>query len=189
MDSFKPSLMALIGIATSCAFAKTTDVGPLPEPAFLDTVVSTNFPCAFGEASIREYRIEGEFLATPSNRVVVTTGRDADGDGVLSPEERSLAFGWDCGRWVFRAGARTVTASGDDVVGTETTAILTVPIGSRRPKGLAIAVGGASLSDVLPEGVYDPEWNMVRLDVSGVDRAGERISVRTKVVGFTFTIK
>ena len=77
---------------------------------FADSEVTTNIPVNVFRSDVRGLDVSVELCATPSNNVQVAFGRDADGDGVLAPEESDLVVGWDCGRWFAEevaTGART----------------------------------------------------------------------------------
>ena len=73
------------------------EVLSLPESAFFDTEVSTNFTFAVGEGSNRRLVFSLELAASPTNNVEVAIGYDADEDGMLSLDEAALTVGYDCG--------------------------------------------------------------------------------------------
>ena len=74
-------------------------VPSMPPPEYDDCEVVTN--CVFGasRSDAKEFSVQIEFDATPSNGVEVVFGRDADGDGILSRLEETMTIGYDCGEW------------------------------------------------------------------------------------------
>ena len=83
---------------SACA-ALCVEVAALPDAAFADTEVSTNFTFGVGAVANRRLVFTLELQATPSNNVEVAIGCDADGDGHLSLDESGLTVGYDCGEW------------------------------------------------------------------------------------------
>ena len=87
------------------------EVPSLPEAAFPDTEVSTNFTFAVGAVANRKLVFSLELQATPSNSVEVAIGCDANGDGHLSIDESDLTVGYDCGEWFVRSAKKDAVTS------------------------------------------------------------------------------
>ncbi len=92
--------LAALGIVT----------GPvrLGSSQYADTEVSTNVAFAAWTERMFAFEYELDFDGTPSNNVQVAFGIDADGDGILAPEEERMAVGWDCGEWFVRNVAEDI---------------------------------------------------------------------------------
>ena len=87
----------LVALVSAAAFGLYVAVPP-GASEFADTEVTTNIPVNVFRSDVRGLDVSVELCATPSNNVQVAFGRDADGDGVLAPEESDLVVGWECGR-------------------------------------------------------------------------------------------
>ena len=74
----------------------TVSAVPLPQPEFVDAGASTNVALSALSAS-GELSFSLSFVPGASNNVEVAFGADLDSDGVLSPDERRMEAGWDCG--------------------------------------------------------------------------------------------
>ena len=90
----------LVELVSAAAFGLHVAVPSMAMPEFADTEVTTNIPVNVFRSDVRGLNVSVELCATPSNNVQVAFGRDADGDGVLAPEESDLVVGWDCVRWL-----------------------------------------------------------------------------------------
>ena len=74
-------------------------VPSMPPPEYDDCEVVTNCVFAASRHDAKEFSVQIELDATPSNSVEVVFGHDADGDGILSRFEETMAIGYDCGEW------------------------------------------------------------------------------------------
>lgn len=151
----------------------------LPPSPWADTEASTNVPLGVlpQGVQVKEFRVGLSFLATPSNNVQVSFGRDADGDGVLSGAETDLKLGWDCGTWMLGMEPRRETATTNNVK--DLTWTLRMRTGT--PYALHAAECDTSLVAVTNQpglsALYDPAWDLMRITVRGVDVATEQLEV------------
>lgn len=145
-----------------------------------DTEVSTNIsitPFIGG----RTFSVVLSLDATASNNVEIAVGNDATpADGVLSPSEESLCFGWDCGNWFLAAPCLTnridVAPANTDVRKTLTLKLGIRPNGTLRDIAL---LDGATPIPANPVAMPSAlSWNLLRLTVRGVEPTLENLAVR-----------
>lgn len=195
MKTLKTGLMALTLTAAQFAQAKVYTPAPLPPSGYADTEVSTNFPACFGTRGLSRFKVEASFVATASNAFEVAFGKDRDGDGRLSAREAEHTVGWDCGRWFMRGPERGFTRTGgEETLGERVSLDWTVELGGGRARKALLAVEGEEIvwerDQARGEGwLFDPEWDMARVTVRGVEGVSERLSVGLLCDGFVFTIK
>ena len=195
-------VMTGIGLATTCAMAKLIQPATLPMYTHLDTEVSTNFPCAFGNRALERYAVAASFLATPSNCVEIAFGKDADKDRVLSPEEADLSLARDCGRWVLRGPCESLVRTAADATEiSETSLSFEVAVKGQAPKRCTITMDDDRIelpqadstapNDVkeLPTWFFNPDWDTVRVTVRGVDGASERIRLETSINSLVIRVR
>lgn len=149
----------------------------LPEPVSVGTEVSTNIAFASTRSDLRKLEIRMEFSGTASNCVQMAFGRDADGDGVLAPEETSLALGWRGGRY-FIEDAETGVRLCEDAApqsGASRSLALHVSYGSDSAVKSAMvqdesnnALFAAALA-ARPEWLIGADWNLCRVTRRGID--------------------
>lgn len=201
----KPPPLSLLAFALCMsAFARnraeTETLGPSP---WADTEMSTNVVFSIGESEMRNIVFSLDFDATPSNNVQVAFGKDADGDGALSPGEQELVVGWDCGKWLVegRAGMRTAawglgvprfcslpaTGTGHKLFSWRSM------VSEGEVSSVEVSENGApcdfSFPDPMPEWLYQPDWDMLRVTVRGIDRAEERFQIKATRVGTLMIIR
>ena len=84
---------------TTAFLATALFVPAMPPPEYDDCEVVTN--CVFDASrdDAKMFAVKIELDAVPSNGVEVVFGYDADGDGILSRTEETMAIGYDCGEW------------------------------------------------------------------------------------------
>ena len=92
-----PWAIAVAAAAALCASAWGASLPPLPDSPWADTEISTNVAFNAVRSDAREFGVEMSFTGTASNCLQVAFGRDADGDGDLSPEETAMLLGWRAG--------------------------------------------------------------------------------------------
>jgi len=159
------TLTCMFAVAVAaCLFG--TEVPSLPDAAFPDTEVSTNFTFAVGAVANRKLVFSLELQATPSNSVEVAIGCDADENGRLSLDETALAVGYDCGEWFLRTAAKnsvTYSDAADSGVFRRT-----YEVRSRQ---------------------IDPSWNLVKVTRRGLGVANESVTVSFVESGFGLTIR
>ena len=117
-------------------------VPSMPPPEYDDCEVVTN--CVFGasRSDAKEFSVQIEFDATPSNGVEVVFGRDADGDGRLSRTEEEMSVGYCCDEWQV---VNPVTGDTFSCAGTFGRTALDWKLrlnGNRTPRSLAATVNG-----------------------------------------------
>ena len=136
-----------------------------------------------------------ELCATPSNNVQVAFGRDADGDGVLAPEESDLVVGWDCGRWFAEevaTGTRTFAGDEAPTAGNRFLRWRAELDGAGGVSRLAVTnTSGeafAELSAARPGWACRSSWNLMRLTRRGTDMPAEcfDVSFRYNVLHLIF---
>ena len=175
--------------------AEASSVGPLqlPRSAFADTEAATNVPVAFGQQGVRNFCFGLAFAGTASNNVQLAFGRDADADGVLAAAETDLTFAWDCGRWAIRdsEGSESFAAAATTNVVKELDWDLSLR--RRRPRCLTVTENGAAIFAELAQQpadwFFDPNWNLVRLTVRGVDAPEEEARVELKIQGYVLHVR
>ena len=160
----KSMVVCVVLLSAWAAFA--VEVAALPDAAFPDTEVSTNFTIAVGAVANRKLVFALELQASPSNNVEVAIGCDADGDGHLSLDESGLTVGYDCGEWFVRSAAKDAVTS--VVVSDAETFRRVYEVRSRH---------------------VDPSWNLVKVTRRGVGVANENVAVELVESGFGLTIK
>ena len=159
------ALLCMFAVAVAaCLFG--IEVPSLPEAAFPNAEVSTNFSFAVGAVANRRLVFTLELQASPSNNVEIAIGCDANGDGHLSLDESGLAAGYDCGEWFVRSAEK-------DVVTSE-----------------AVSYAGIfrRLYEVRSRHV-DPSWNLVKVTRRGFGAANENVTINPVETGFGLTIK
>ena len=142
------------------------EVPSLPEAAFPNAEVSTNFTFAVGAVANRKLVFTLELQASPSNNVEVAIGCDADGDGHLSLDESGLTVGYDCGEWFVRSAEKDAVTS--EAVSDTGTFRRVYEIRSRH---------------------VDSSWNLVKVTRRGFGAANENVTINPVETGFGLTIK
>ena len=160
----KSMVFCVVLLSAWAAFA--VEVAALPDAAFPDTEVSTNFTIAVGAVANRKLVFALELQASPSNNVEVAIGCDADGDGHLSLEESGLTVGYDCGEWFVRSAAKDAVTSA--AVSDAGTFRRVYEVRSRH---------------------VDSSWNLVKVTRRGVGVANENVAVNPAETGFGLTIR
>ena len=161
---------------------------PLPQPAFADAGACTNVALSALSAS-GELSFSLSFAPGASNNVEVAFGADLDGDGVLAPDERRMAAGWDRSAWFMRgADGETAFQTAQSPGGGPNEFKWRLRLkGGRLPSRLSAAVDGVPLfSEVAsapPGWLYEPEWNMACVIVRGAEVGGEMGEVKAVIDG------
>ena len=179
--------------AALAAWARTVVPASLPPAVHADTEVSTYVPFTAGR-----FAFDLSCRATPSNNVEVAFGTDANGDGVLEPEETDRVVGWDCGSWFTRKGADgacqmengewKIENGVEPEVRTLSWRVLVGADGT--PFRLeATADGSPAFADLPLESTYSPSWNLLRLTGRGLDASLEAFTVSVTPDGTTFIMR
>ena len=151
-----------------CALAVTVE--PLPQSAYADTEVSTNFHYEVTLTNVTRMAFVVELEATPTNNVEVAIGTDGNGDGNLTVEEAAYTFGYDCGTWFCRAR---------DENKVEATAVNL----NLQPQPRL------SHTFILKKRKLDTAWNTVKVTRRGFGDVGELVTVESRYPGFKLEIR
>ena len=183
-----------VGVVAVLMTALASLAAPLPQPEFADAGACTNVALSALSAS-GELSFSLSFVPGASNNVEVAFGADLDGDGTLSPDERRMEAGWDCGAWFMRG------AEGEAVVQTAQPAgggarefrwSLRLKRG-RVPSRLSATVDGAPLFSELasapPGWLYETGWNMACVIVRGAGVGGEIGGVKATIDGTVLKLR
>jgi hypothetical protein len=175
-------LLAVLAVSASAAApaAERIRVGDLGEPRFADRETSATF--ALPAASGRNWRLTLSLAGTPSNRVEVAFGRDADTNGVLDAEETAATAGWDRGVWAVSGGGGLGERHTAEPSGGTLTLDIRLPASGGASPAAAFRDGGGPLAFAgLPAapGWLDPRlWDTARLTARGAGvRAEEALTV------------
>ena len=170
----------------------------LPPAVHADTEVSTNVPFTAAFDSAGRFAFDLSCRTTPSNNVEVAFGTDANGNGVLEPEETDRVVGWDCGSWFTRKGADGACQMENGEWKIENGVEPEVRTLSWRvrvrtdgtPFRLeATADGSPAFADLPLESTYSPSWNLLRLTGRGLDASLEAFTVSVTPDGTTFIMR
>ena len=177
----------------SCAGAAPVEIGTLPQWVYADTEVSTNCPMHLLRNPVEDVRFSLEFVGGESNNVEVAFGCDVNTNGVLELSERGLSVGWDCGSWFLRGLdgetllCEPVTTNAEKHLG------FSLHVSGCRAKRLACRENDVmlewNLGAAVPSWMFDPQWNMVRLAVRGVDGNCESFAATVTIDGTTIRIR
>ena len=145
-------------------------VPSMPPPEYDDCEVVTN--CVFDASrdDAKMFAVKIELDAVPSNGVEVVFGHDADGDGILSRTEETMAIGYDCGEWKV---VNLLTGERFTCDGASGRAAFDWKLRlnrNRTPRSLAATVNGQPTFTQLvtpPPFLFDPTWNAAKVVRSG----------------------
>lgn len=184
--------------AALAAWARTVVPASLPPAIHADTEVSTNVPFTATLDAAGRFAFDLSCRATPSNNVEVAFGTDANGNGVLEPEETDRVVGWDCGSWFTRKGADGACQmeNGEWKIenGVEPevrTLSWRVRVGADGTPSRfeATADGSPAFAERSLESIYRPSWNLLRLTGRGLDASLETFSVSATPDGTVFIMR
>ena len=170
----------------------------LPPAVHADTETVTNVPFAVALDAAGRLSFDLVCRATPSNNVEVAFGTDANGNGVLEPEEIDRIVGWDCGSWFTRKGADGACQMENGEWKIENGVEPEVRTLSWRvrvrtdgtPFRLeATADGSPAFADLPLESTYSPSWNLLRLTGRGLDASLETFTFSVTPDGTTFIMR
>ena len=194
-----PKMTILLATALSALVAAgAPSRAALPPVTHADTEVSTNVPFTATLDAAGRFVFDLSCRATPSNNVEVAFGTDADGNGVLEPEETDRVVGWDCGSWFTRKGADGACQmeNGEWKIenGVEPevrTLSWRVRVGADGTPSRfeATADGSPSFADLPLESTYSPSWNLLRLTGRGLDASLETFTFSVTPDGTTFIMR
>ena len=190
--------MALAVLIVVSAWGRAVVPAALPPAVHADTETVTNVPFATALAVAGRLSFDLVCRATPSNNVEVAFGTDANGNGVLEPEETDCVIGWDCGAWFVRKGADGACQmeNGEWKIenGVEPevrTLSWRVRVGADGTPSRfeATADGSPAFADLPLESTYSPSWNLLRLTGRGLDASLEAFTVSVTPDGTTFIMR
>ena len=173
-----------LSMPLTCIAASLVVVPTLPKSNYVDFEVSTNIAFRTDKIGVKVLEVRIEFAGSESNCVEVAFGRDADGNGDLSPEEMRFLLGW-------RGGRRFV----EDVASDERRYEDAEPVSGRRFLALSVETGGerfprkpaftcesgpcfTSLAADAPRFPWDSTWNIAKIVRRGTDAADEWCKIR-----------
>ena len=142
-------------------------VPSMPPPEYDDCEVVTN--CVFDASrnDAKEFSVQIELDATLSNGVSVVFGHDANGDGILSRLEETMAIGYDCGEWKV---VNLVTGDKFSYAGISGRVALDWKLRlnvSQAPRSLTATMNGQPVFTQLcqspPTFLFDPTWNAAKV--------------------------
>ena len=190
--------MALAVLIVVSAWGRAVVPAALPPAVHADTETVTNVPFATALAVAGRLSFDLVCRATPSNNVEVAFGTDANGNGVLEPEETDRVVGWDCGSWFTRTGADgacqmengewKIENGVEPEVRTLSWRVRVVADGTPF-RFEATADGSPAFADLPLESVYSPSWNLLRLTGRGLDASLENFSVSATPDGTVFIMR
>lgn len=184
--------------AALAAWARTVVPASLPPAIHADTEVSTNVPFTATLDAAGRFAFDLSCRATPSNNVEVAFGTDANGNGVLEPEETDRVVGWDCGSWFTRTGADGACRMKNGEWKMENGGGPELRILSWRVRVVAdgtpsrfeaTADGSPAFADLPLESTYSPSWNLLRLTGRGLDASLENFFVSATPDGTVFIMR
>lgn len=181
---------AVAALPSAAPAAERLAVPGAGEPAFADGETSSTF--ALPRADGRNWRLTLCLAGTPSNRVEIAFGRDANTNGVLDAEETSASVGWDRGVWA---------ASGGEWLGERYTAApsgcaLTLDVrfsGDGAAESAAFSEGGVPLAfdglAAAPAWLDPRPWDLARLTARGAGVRAESAEIVSFQDGTSVTIR
>ena len=190
--------MALAVLIVVSVWGRAVVPAALPPAVHADTETVTNVPFAVALDAAGRLSFDLVCRATPSNNVEVAFGTDANGNGVLEPEETDRVVGWDCGSWFTRKGADGACQMENGEWKIENGVEPEVRTLSWRvrvrtdgtPFRLeATADGSPAFADLPLESTYSPSWNLLRLTGRGLDASLEAFTVSVTPDGTTFIMR
>ena len=164
--------------------AKQLTVSPLPLSPYVDTVITTNIVFNNHRSDVKELELKFVLECSSSNCIQVAFGNDANADGVLSRRETVAIYGWRNGRYFAEdvmSGKRYDHLINEEEINSPQT--FTVNLRTTKdylPKSFSAQVNGISiltnLSNTLPDWLYRPEWNLMRITRRGMGVPNEWIA-------------
>lgn len=186
---------ALLGFAHALCAGEVA-VGALGPSAFPDTEASTNVAFGAGRRDVTVFDVRVACAASVSNAVQVAFGRDADGDGDLSPEEADLVLGARAGRWFVEdvAGEARLFEEGRALDGAPCVLRLRVETdASFSPRRARFEDGAgacfAALAAACPPWLFRPDWNLLKVTRRGAGASGEWCRVRCDYRSFWILLR
>ena len=185
INRFGGSLLicALAILFSFAAYAKEFNISPLPLSPYADTEVATNIVFNKLQSDVKEFELKFTLDLISSNCVQVAFGQDANQDGVLSFAETDTIYGFRNGCYVIedvRQGRRyTEKVQASQSVESN----FNIKMCMKKDYSLrefSASVGSlqvfSNFSRDVPNWLYLPTWNMMRVTRRGVDVPSEWIT-------------
>ena len=144
-----------------------------PEPSvFADTEASNATGLAVTGSSRMELSVN--FLAAPTNSVILAFGHDLNHDGFLGWNEAALKIGWDAGEWVISSPitGETLTAPPCSPIANKTMTLAIHVSADGSASSLKVSENGDPLFSnalaLMPRAVRLDLWNCVRTTIRGL---------------------
>lgn len=173
------------------AFAQSLIVPTLPEGDFADTESSTNIVIDASDEYWGKLDILLAANATVSNNVQIAVGIDADENGVLEPMETDVVLGWDSGAWLLKDEYADWSWSCPMEPGAREL-VFSLRIIRHKSRALKIADGDvlfdAAVPDI-PESLFNPSWNLLRVTSRGRALRDELIVVKPTSFGMVLEVR
>ena len=136
-------------------------------PEYHDCEVVTNCLFDVSRDDAKEFSVQIELDATPSNGVDVVFGRDVDGDGILSRTEETMSVGYDCGEWKVVNLTTGDTFSSPGVPGRVAFNWNLRLANDKSPRSLGATANGQPAFALLCQSpthfLFDPTWNAAKV--------------------------
>lgn len=178
-------LFGIVACLAIGAWASTVELPPLPSADRFDTEVTLDWPFNRVRQDVKDFNFDLAFVGTPSNNVEVALGRDADGDGKLSFAETGVFVGWRRGNYYIE---RRTTGEVFCQPAAHTNYLVrllswkTHFAAQGTPPQWRLSDDWGVLFDGtwenVPDWVYDPTWNLMRLTARGLDDSGALFEVQ-----------
>ena len=191
------SVVAAIAILLPLSvIAKTIDVPPLPVSPYADTEVSTNVVFNTSRSDVKKFELNFQLECSSSNCIQVAFGRDSDCDGMLSFTETDVVYGWRNGRYFVEdvKGACRYEETASSSLGNAHNFYISIRTAEEcRPKEFSARVDSAllfaDLAEGVPEWLYRPEWNLMRITRRGVGLLSQWVSYDVKYAQLYITVR
>ena len=178
------------------AFAKAIVVPSLPVSQYADTEVATNIAFNTIRSDVKTFELNFQLECSSSNCIQVAFGRDADCDGMLSFTETDVVYGWRNGRYFVEdvKGACRYEETASSSLGNAHNFYISIRTAEEcRPKEFSARADSAllfaDLAEGVPEWLYRPEWNLMRITRRGVGLPLQWVSYDVKYAQLYITVR
>lgn len=185
MLKFLSSLSVAIGLTWGLS-AKEVMVGEQFAPPLPITEIATNVAFNIQRSDVKAFDVCIDLVSSVSNCVQVAFGRDADGDGNLTPEETDLVLGWRAERYFVenvKACKRYDEPQVENGGGFRHLRMWVDTDSSFLPKEAAFeSESGAcfeAIAAASPSWLFSPNWNLLKVTRRGLAPAGETCRIRS----------
>ena len=190
------SVAAVIAFLPLAAFAKPIVVPPLPVSQYADTEVSTNVVFNTTRFDVKKFELNFQLECSSSNCIQVALGQDVDADRMLSFAETDIVYGWRNGRYFVEdvKGACRYEETASSGLGNAHNFYISIRTAEEcRPKEFSARADSAlllaDLAEGVPEWLYRPEWNLMRITRRGANASLEWISCDIEYAHFYIVVR